>query len=49
MPKEICEDCTANECRTHRCRANPNWCIEGEDCPDFIGEGNCACIECGDS
>jgi len=28
------------------CRADLASCIDGEMCPDFIGEGNCGCNEC---
>ena len=48
---KICEGCTDSDLRRtgtnlHRCRANPDSCVEGAKCPDYIGEGNCACIEC---
>ena len=47
---KVCEGCTdsLDDCNFnwHRCRANPDSCVEGAKCPDYIGEGNCACIEC---
>ncbi len=47
MDKQVCEGCTyLDDDILHRCRANPNSCKDGKDCPDFIGEGNCACPAC---
>jgi len=46
----MCDGCTNLDKDTlHRCRANPDSCVEGAKCPDYIGEGNCGCIECGGS
>ena len=47
---KVCEGCTdsLDDCNFnwHKCRANPDSCVEGAKCPDYIGEGNCACTEC---
>tara|TARA_Y100000296_G_scaffold44447_1_gene51063 strand:- start:919 stop:1329 length:411 start_codon:yes stop_codon:yes gene_type:complete len=45
--KQVCEGCTGrDDANSHRCRADLASCIDWENCPDYIGEGNCACIEC---
>lgn len=50
LDRWMCDGCTNLDKDTlHRCRANPDSCVEGAKCPDYIGEGNCGCIECGDS
>ncbi len=44
---KVCEGCTGlDDANSHRCRADLASCIDWENCPDYIGEGNCACIEC---
>jgi len=44
--KELCEGCLDVD-SAHRCRSNPDFCIDGVECADFIGEDNCGCLECG--
>ena len=47
MTKEVCEGCENLDLDTsHNCRADSAFCIDGENCPDYIGEGNCGCNEC---
>ena len=47
MDKQVCEGCTGlDDANAHMCRADLASCIDGEMCPDFIGEGNCECPEC---
>ena len=29
----------------HRCRANPTSCLDGVNCPDYIDECDCSCLE----
>jgi hypothetical protein len=44
---DICEGCKNQDINNvHRCRADSAFCVDGETCPDFIGEGNCSCMEC---
>ena len=44
---KVCDGCIGlDRGTTHRCRSNPDFCVDGAKCPDYIGEGNCACIEC---
>jgi len=44
---KVCEGCTGlDDANSHRCRADLASCIDWENCPDYIGEGNCACTEC---
>ena len=43
----FCEDCMDLDIGiSHRCRADSASCVDGESCPDFIGEENCKCEEC---
>ena len=43
----LCGGCMNLDTGTsHRCRADSASCVDGESCPDFIGEGNCTCEEC---
>ena len=47
MDKQVCEGCTGlDDANAHRCRADLASCIAWENCPDYIGEGNCGCNEC---
>ena len=47
MDKQVCEGCTGlDDANAHRCRADLASCIDWENCPDYIGEGNCGCNEC---
>ena len=43
----ICSNCEMNIAERsphHRCRADVESCIDGEDCPDFIEQ--CDCFDC---
>lgn len=43
----ICEGCKdLDRLTTHVCRADSTTCVDGTECPDFIGEGNCGCRKC---
>ena len=48
-PKDhaVCEGCKDFDLDTnHNCRADSSFCVDGTECPDFIGEGNCGCKQC---
>tara|TARA_R100000808_G_C2154855_1_gene166272 strand:+ start:4886 stop:5074 length:189 start_codon:yes stop_codon:yes gene_type:complete len=46
----ICTGCKGykNE-KHHRCRAYEDFCKDGKNCPDYVGEGNCGCMKCKES
>lgn len=47
MDKQVCDGCKVGLDDSHRCRAKcADSCVDGEKCPDYIGEGNCACPDC---